>query len=345
MMLDRRFPRLVSLAGCLLLTGFALFAFLRAKEWRLPTGTPFADLVYGETERPFVTRLLVPGTTRLLTAATPEPVRENLGEFLSENAAARYVLESLNWTPDIDVRRYGAETLWALLLLFSCAMLFFCSVRVMHHVLYLSPRTSAISVTAAFAFLAPFLNYVHLYDLATLGITTAALAAMAAQRQRTYLVLFVLAVINKETAILLTLVHVLTARPTRAVLLFQVSIWFLVRSAIGLAFRDNPGSAIEFHLLDHNLQLLRYWSLSTVLAWIAVVVLVLADWGQKPRFLRRALIMAWLLIGFTLFFGFLDELRDYYEVYPVVLFLLLQPLHRLAGHPMEPRPDHMKLAE
>ena len=337
MILDRRFPRPVALAGCLLLAGFALFAFLRAKEWQLPKGTPFADLVYGQTERPFVTRLLVPGATRLLTLATPQPAREALGNFLSENPAARYVLESLNWSPAIDVRRYGAETLWALVILMSCSMLFFYSLRAMHHVLYLAPRTSAISLGAGLAFLFTFLNYVHLYDLATLGLATAALTAMAAKRTRTYLVLFILMVINKETAILLTLVHVVTGKPSRTAILFQVGIWALVRSAVAFAFRDNPGSGVEFHLLDHNLKLLKYWPLSTVLAWIAVVVLVRVDWKEKPRFLRQALVMGVPLIGLTLFFGFLDELRDYYEMYPIVLFLMLQPLHRLAGYPMQPR--------
>jgi hypothetical protein len=40
------------------------------------------------------------------------------------------------------------------------------------------------------------------------------------------------------------------------------------------------------------------------------------------------------LLGLTLFLGFIDEWRDYFEVYPVLVLLAAHTVGRLFGSPM-----------
>jgi hypothetical protein len=49
--------------------------------------------------------------------------------------------------------------------------------------------------------------------------------------------------------------------------------------------------------------------------------LVFGKWREKPLFLRRALWIAVPLSAGALCFGHFDEIRDYYEVYPIVVWL------------------------
>ncbi|MCK4235615.1 MAG: hypothetical protein KAX38_00755, partial [Candidatus Krumholzibacteria bacterium] len=87
-------------------------------------------------------------------------------------------------------------------------------------------------------------------------------------------------------------------------------------------YRNNPGSFLEYHLFDHNIGLLKSYPVSTLFVWTAISILVIYKWKEKPLFLKRALIIIIPIFIMCLFFGIIDELRVYYEVYPIVVLLI-----------------------
>ena len=62
------------------------------------------------------------------------------------------------------------------------------------------------------------------------------------------------------------------------------------------------------------------------LLFLLALPLLVHRWSAKPLFLRRALWIAVPLLVLTFGLGFFDELRDYYEVYPVLVLLLAHTL-------------------
>jgi hypothetical protein len=64
------------------------------------------------------------------------------------------------------------------------------------------------------------------------------------------------------------------------------------------------------------------YSISQFLALIILGVAIIYDWENKPEFLRHSILIICPLIVLTFFFGCLDEYRDYYEVYPIVILLV-----------------------
>jgi len=109
-----------------------------------------------------------------------------------------------------------------------------------------------------------------------------------------------------------------------------------VKVALSFAFRDNPGAFVEFHLIDHNLAVLKSYSLSTSMFWLGVGLLVFFRWSEKPEFLRRGIWIPVVLLVFALFLGYIDELRGYYEALPVLLLLVAQNVAAVIGVELTP---------
>lgn len=173
-----------------------------------------------------------------------------------------------------------------------------------------------------------------LYDPATLLLATAAAYYLSINRKAGYYISFLLLTVNKETSIVLVPLFYIRNKAKmsgKKVLLhsfLQVLMFVVIRGLISHAVSGNRGPAIEFHLLDHNLctaaPLNKLYSLAvTIFLWF----LASFDWKNKPAFLRSALLItAGVLVGSTLFFGWIDELRDYYECVPYLCILVMYTL-------------------
>ena len=116
----------------------------------------------------------------------------------------------------------------------------------------------------------------------------------------------------------------------------QLTIFAVVKLALSLAFQSNPGAFVEFHLIDHNLAVLKSYSLSTSILWLGVGLLVFFRWSEKPRFLRRGVWILAVLLVFSLFLGYIDELRGYCEALPVLLLLVAQSVATVIGVELTP---------
>jgi hypothetical protein len=282
-----------------------------------------ADMVYGTASKPFVLRTLLPTTDRLIVRALPDSVRESIADMANTESVAKY-LSRANLA-----REFLPELLVAVLLMELALIGFVIALRSLARSSY-GPNPWMVDFAPAIALaLVPcfFSHGNYPYDFATLCFFTAGLALMVRERWGAYLVVFVLGCINKETTILLTLVFAIhfrvfeTQRRKYLVLaVLQAALFVVVKGAISIAFKNNPGSSAEFHLFNHTL-LLPSYSLGSAMSWLTFAGLIAHGWHTKPLFLRHAVSIMVPLVGLTFFLGYLDETRAYYEAFPSAFLL------------------------
>jgi hypothetical protein len=176
-------------------------------------------------------------------------------------------------------------------------------------------------------------------DLAPLAFSSAlytlCILLIWREKWRLYIAAFTLAVLNKETSILLIAIFVLAFRDRRCSLPFarlavgQIVLYALITGTLRYVFANNPGQTVERQFV-RNVRLLAnppdFYDFLLLLFLLAV--LVARDWEIKPVLFRRMLMMLWPLLILTFFFGWIDELRDYYDVYPAVIALASIPVAR-----------------
>jgi len=296
----------------------------------------FGEMVYGTAAKPFVQRALLPTTVRLITLAIPPHTRTDIHYSLGEHAAVENLFTILGWE-----QRYLMEYFIAALLMYMSLWGFVWALRYLLSGVYqVSAVVRDVFTLIVLAGLTQFFCYYsYLYDFPAVFLFTLGLALMLRAKWKLFLVVYMIACLNKETTILLTVVFAVhfwsRTRMTRArfaeLLLAQLTMFAAVKIVLFAAFRYNPGSLVEMHLRDHNLGLLGAYPLTAVFGWCGLVLLLFYKWSDKPLFLRHSLWIVVPLVGLTFCFGFLDELRDYYEAYPVVALLLLHSVSRVWG--------------
>jgi len=294
----------------------------------------FPDLVQGTAYKPFVYRALVPFMVRQVSAAVPESARIAIDRHLRDPVIRipelrRVGLERVDW-----VEFLAAVLIWYLSVIgFAWAFK-----KLARSVYELDERFLDVLALGAVAGLPVFFKYhSYIYDLTHLFLFTACLIVLVRSSWAIYLPLFGLATFSKETSILLVAifavayVRVLPRKSFALLISTQLLIFLAIRGLLSSYFAGNPGGTLTFHLLDHNLWLKPY----TIAQFVGLAIIAMAiarDWASKPLFLRQCLlIIVPTLLFLTLFLGFLDEYRDYYEAYPVVLLLVAPAVAQLLG--------------
>jgi hypothetical protein len=299
----------------------------------------FPDVVYGRAYRPYVQRVLVPATIRLVRRALPRPVLRAIRRtVIGAPIFLPRKLGVLGWEPE-----YLTEYVVAIPLLFVTLLAFPYALRRLFCSLYDSSRAAFLAPILAVALLPAFFfdrGTHYLYDFASLSLFTWALACLAGRRWPAFYVAFTLGLLNKETMVLATLAFALAewrAMPRRRLFAHvggQVAIVAAIQAALHAAFRRNPGGSVEWHLVK-NMRLLRAPPPAASIVLLAcVVVLVLARFGDKPIFLRRTLVALAPLAVTALFFGVYGEIRAFYEAYAVVFLLAFDSASRAIGLPL-----------
>jgi len=310
-----------------------------------------SDAVYYRAERPFVQRTLLPTTVNLLSRLVPETVKRRAVRFVHETPAMQHIF-TVDRDPSVASgslkleKNFPVETVIALILIFGCLLGFVRVILLLYDECYTGSfafRTAVPSIAAAGV--VPWLSYTsHFYDFVSLLLFATSLLLLKQERWRTYLVVFALACVNKETAILNTLVFVvylaaqerLNTRFGRMYVALQIGIYVIVQSAIVHAFGRNRGTPTEFHLFDINAGLLREWirhhySLEQLVTAIILLIAIFYRWETKPLLLRCALVIAVPLFCLGIFFGVLDEWRAFTDLYSPMLMLILGSIGALFG--------------
>jgi hypothetical protein len=303
------------------------------------TPADFPEMIYGQSHRPFVTRALFPAVVRVVSQAIPSTFDSALenSKLGSRILSSRYVQEELKWRPP-----FLREYLVAFLLSVVCVVLLSLTMEALWKELFrpATPQAYLFSTLGVLGLPVCFKYYSHIYDLPSLLLYTVCILLMARRLWGWYFLLFTLSCLSKETTALLIIVFALyfircagTERRTYwGFICIQFVILLATRGAIAWVFRNNPGSTFEIHLFDHSLRVLsRPWSIETLTAWGVLAALCFLHFGRKPWLLRVAAGMIVPLVACCLFFGFVDELRDYYEVYVPIAALVGYSVCRLLG--------------
>ena len=178
-----------------------------------------------------------------------------------------------------------------------------------------------------------FKYYSYLYDFPQLFLFTLCLLLLVKQKWSFYLIALAFSTLNKETSILLILIYFIYYNKKLSKSIFtklivsQIVIYVLLKIVLTITFIDNPGTFVEFHLL-HNVKMEPY-TISQFVAFIIIGMAIIYDWKNKPSFLRLSFSILIPLSFLTFFFGFFDEYRDYYEIYPVLFLLITHSVCRI----------------
>jgi hypothetical protein len=132
-------------------------------------------------------------------------------------------------------------------------------------------------------------------------------------------------------------------------LIAQLAIFALVKITLSAVFANNPGSAVERHLsrnLEYLSDISNYFRFDPIgvvplapgglniplprglnlLMFVIVGYFTFYDWNSKPRFLKISLVIVPIFFVIGLFMGYIDELRSYYEILPIVYLLAVSGL-------------------
>ena len=297
------------------------------------------DMVYGQSDKPYVYRALLPIAARIITEVTPKSVRSNFNESLAKTE----FVQSIPEVYDVD-HEHLYEIFIVLILMYLSLLGFVYSMRYLTKGVFRisQKKTNIISLVALLLIVQAFV-FGYIYDFPALFLMTLSYGLLARQRQIGYLALFPFVCLNKETSILLIFVYWLHFRTMDNKRLFythlsyQIGVFAIVKLALYWAFRDNIGDSLEFHLPEHFTEyhriltnypmLVLYYSLFL----FGIPVLMFYRWDEKPLFLRNCVLIIGPLFFLYILFGYPFEVRVFYEVYPIVLLLMVHSLGMLAG--------------
>ncbi|MDD5111363.1 MAG: hypothetical protein PHG85_02335 [Candidatus Altiarchaeota archaeon] len=327
--------RVVFWCVCILLTLFVFLSFIQTPGLNSNPIAMFADYVDGSASKPFAYRILVPLVVRAVAAVLAQGVGISVLDSLQSECVLRDFFVYVSWEEDLLV-----EYLVACLLAYLSLVGFVLALRYLVRSVFELPAFFVDGVTIFSICMLPifFCYGSYLYDFPALFFFTLLLALMVNGRWLWFIFVFVASCLNKETTILVTLLffaHFFGGkRMGRALfnklLAFQILAFSTVKAALFLVFAGNEGHFVWFEL-NRNIGVLGAVIPRLVLYALPAAFFVFYRWQAKPSFLKNGLWVIAALLYLNLAFGFIDELRDYYELYPVVILSACHTLLLLFG--------------
>ena len=343
---SHRFPRLLLyLIYCLCVAGVLLLftvknyeSFDGMKNLRGFDGfrrARFPDMIYGKAYKPWVFRALLPITVRGITYLVPDSIKAQARDYANESITVK---ETLGWDPD-----YFPEYVIALLVMFLSLLGFAFALRCLFSENYESPGMvkELVPVFALLGLPVFFRYYSYIYDFPTLFFFTLGLLLIVRNRWYVYYPVFILGCINKETTILLTVIfaiHAFKKGENKNRIAWHVGlqclIFFMIKFILMIIYKDNPGwfvcSGIWF--LSRNMQkIAMLYTVPNLVCYSVIAVLIFYRWSSKPAFLKQGLWIIIPLVLLAMYMGYVDELRDYYEIYPIIFLLMTHSIGDILG--------------
>ncbi len=302
-------------------------------------------LVDGTAYRPFVTRAFMPTIVRTIVQATPalaERVESRITGLLEHSRPGLHAdraLATLGWAPDtVYVHLVATFVMFVAFLLLPYAWR-----RTLIAMYELPPLVAelapAIALLALPLFFVPYARY--LYDPGTLLLWAVALCLVVERRSALVWLLLPVIAYHKETAVLLPLVVALRAPAgqsrvrTALELIAQLAVVAGIRFAVGRAYAANPGDVVLWVGIGHTRELIMEFLHRPPYVPVVVALLlavVASGWGRAPVFLKRAFLAVLVpLVLLGCLFGFVDEIRGYYEAYAIGLLIAVPGVTALLG--------------
>jgi hypothetical protein len=335
--------RFIYYAVCLIasIMVFSMFLHVRING---KSAVLFGDMIYGKAWKPWAYRALVPLCVRITAAAIPNDVSSTLNRKVWDNRIFTRFNQRWKWE-----QIYITEYLIACVFMYLALAGFFFAARYLFITIYEAPAQllDFTSLVALLGLPVMFNYYSYIYDFPHLFLFTVCLALMLRNKWPLFFLIYTLTCLNKETAILLTLLCALHFRrgvPLPSgnkhllirILAAQIGIYSIVRIILSHFFHDNPGNFVGINLLKHNLSLSPY-TLGNAAGYLLISVAILYKWEEKPPFLKSGLWMSLPLVFLCLIYGWIDELRDYYEIYPIIILLMAHTIGDIVQWKAVPR--------
>jgi len=265
---------------------FGLYLLLAAEN-HFPHLEPLID---GTAPRPYVYRILAPFIVRVISSVL------GVSPFLCAIIVMYVTMIGASW------------------LLLALSEIFF-------------PKYSRkIALLAPIGLIPLLIEQRQIYDFPTLFLFALALYYLARNDFRKYIIAFALATLSKETSLFLLIFFVIQFRGLDKkkfllLVVVQAALYALIRFALIMTFRNNPGGLLEFHLSEHLNAYLQHPSISMVLFAVMVGLVGVGVYQavNQPGFVQNSLVaigVPTLLMYFL--FGVPFEVRIFMESYPSI---------------------------
>jgi hypothetical protein len=301
----------------------------------------FEDAIYGRSSQPYVYRALLPWTVQWITEAT-EWARYDTALLFHGNA----FLSQLTSRSKIPTLKSLELVVFATLAVALFHVFAFSLRRTCKRLYAAAPLVSELTPLAALSALPSLFGYHnYIYDPGTLVFSALSLELLVAGRWWWFVAVVSAGYFNKETIVLfvpLFAVHAFGKVPIRhyaSILLALVVAFAVSRVVLNWLYSDHLGQYTIPQFLGHNLGLLRSYPVATTVAWLVVAVAIFGHWAKKPRVLKLGLLCHVPLFGACLLWGFFDELRDYYEPYPMLVLMMVPTVAAAMGHEVRLQPE------
>jgi hypothetical protein len=290
-------------------------------------------MVKGTAYRPFVTRALVPAMIRGIGAITPREVEIGVAK----------VVTSRGFIPQLRPAEYTYATFLFLVLTVAFFVGTAYTLRELVSHYYHPPGWLAGLAGATGVLLLPlmFRYYNYVYDPATILLASLMALCLAKRQARWLFYVFVVACVNKETAILalpLFVVFYWKQWPKWAIAAYGsllVVVWAGIRAFIGAKYARNAGVNLEMHWEDHQMVLLSKYPMAALyflVFAIGFILLVRRGWRGAPWEVRAGLLITLVpLFASAATIGYIDELRALYDAYPYMFLAVFPGLVWLVG--------------
>lgn len=315
---------------------YTLLAFLLAlcfafKSYFIETRlTHWESMIEGTASRPFVYRTLVPTIVRGIEWVTPEQLKEKIVEIYCKKAGC-----------SSDSKSISSQVITSSVIIFGLHVIFFIglafALRELIKDIYPHYPFFIVEIMPMMGllFLPLYLkNMSYIYDPSTLLLFALGFLVLIRQQTLLFYLVFFLTCLNKETAVLLIFAFIAVYEVNRSklsVVLHVAGLLILfgaIKSLLFLWFRNNVGEVVEFWFFKHNLTLWSAVSFPELLFFAFKVFLfcyfVFTGWNLKNVLLKR--IFMFMLAPFLILvflWGWVDETRVYFELFPIVFLLSL----------------------
>ncbi|MFO0388612.1 MAG: hypothetical protein ACK502_02685 [Alphaproteobacteria bacterium] len=328
----------VYVALSLFVMGRYLLSSNLGDTWR---GATVEQMVNGTAERPYVYRRLVPVITFIVREATPSSLQNwvnvNVSQFANDLNTTqvmavhkRMFRQALEKTDGFFMRTISAGIAFACLLGFVFAT-YRLTVALFPHMTGLHLSAPIVGLLMVPALLVPT---AFIYDLPALGLAAGCYYALAVKNWRWFFIWFVLACVNKETAIFLTIFYCLcyrslslTRREYFGFLLLQLIVFVIIRGVIYWQFMDNPGIFLASSYSPQQAALwLDGYGYKALVTYLTIFFLLVFGWNEKPLFIRHGITLFMVIYVAYFLFGRPGEYRVFLDVVPLISIMIAHTL-------------------
>lgn len=308
--------------------------------WR---GASLASMVAGQAEKPYVYRVLVPKVIGAIVYLTPQEIVASANQALAAPMAfwrdyplmrpfvgGKSQLRQAFENQDQYYLRLVTLVVVAECLLFYMIAQFFLARNLFPNDPAAAWFAPMLGVLMALALARPVL---YIYDFAVLFLSAVCYAAIAGRRWRWYYVAWILALLNKESAVFVFAVFALWQWPCMPRRQFwkhalaQMLIIAAVKTGLYVAYAANAGPFLKTDYVYAHMQgFLRAFDYRDVAGILMALFLLVFRWQEKPGLAKTGLpVLALMWVAYVTV-GSPREYRVFYDVVPLLTLLATHTL-------------------